>query len=302
MPNRPAVPALLPATLALLALSASAAEPVLPPSGRYETPDSWRQPVPSFAIGARTHYIGTAGLSALLVKTDAGAVLVDGGLPQAAPMLLQRMAALGVAPGDLKLILAGHAHADHAGPVAALARATGARVVANAESAVLLARGGTDDIHNGDGIPFPPAKVDRLVMDGEVVELGGVRFTAHFTPAHTPGSTSWTWTDTAIEGRRPAGTPLRIAYVDSLSAPGYDLVDNPRYPNIVADYRRGFAAVRALPCDLLITPHPDASGWTPANTAAPHAEPMTCRAYADRAERNLDKLVDEQRDASKGAR
>ena len=298
MPMRPAVPVL---ALLVLSTSAIAAEPVLPPGGRYETPDRWRQPVPSFAIGARTHYIGTEGLSALLVKTDAGAVLVDGGLPQAAPMLLQRMAALGVAPGDLKLILAGHAHADHAGPVAALARATGARVVANAESAVLLARGGTDDIHNGDGIPFPPVAVDRLVMDGEVVELGGVRFTAHFTPAHTPGSTSWTWTDAAIDGPR-AGQPLRIAYADSLSAPGYELVDNPRYPHIVADYRRGFAAVRALPCDLLITPHPDASGWTPANTAAPHAKPMTCRAYADGAERALDKLLDEQRTVSKDPR
>ena len=80
------------------------------------------------------------------------------------------------------------------------------------------------------------------------------------------------------------GQPLRIAYADSLSAPGFRLVDNARYPHIVDDYRHSFDVVRNLPCDLLLTPHPDASGWTPANTAAPHTTPTTCRAYADGAE------------------
>lgn len=209
-----------------------AAEPVLPQLSAYTTRDSWRQPVPPFRIAANSWYVGTEGLSAVLVMTPQGAVLIDGGLPQMANMLLQRMQELGVQPGDLKLILHSHAHIDHAGPLAALKRATGARVVGNAESAVLLARGGSDDIHFGEGLSFPPVNVDRIVMDGETVELGGMRFTAHFTPAHTPGSTSWTWDD------RLDGRTLRIAYVDSLSAPGYRLLGNPRYPNIVDAYRR----------------------------------------------------------------
>ncbi|HEY0503202.1 MAG TPA: subclass B3 metallo-beta-lactamase [Lysobacter sp.] len=264
-----------------------AAEPVLPQAQGYETTESWRRPVAPIQIADRTWYIGTEGLSALLVKTDAGAVLIDGGLPQAADMLLSRMRELGVAPSDLELILHSHAHIDHAGPLAAIQRATGARLVSNAESAVLLARGGFDDIHFGDDMVFPPARVDRLVMDGEVVELGGIAFTAHFTPAHTPGSLSWTWTDAK------AGKPLRIAYVDSLSAPGYRLLGNARYPRIVDDYRRGFAAVRTLPCDLLITPHPDASGWKPGESTVPTT--LTCRAYADKAERALDALLQQQR-------
>ncbi|GAA5080343.1 subclass B3 metallo-beta-lactamase [Lysobacter panacisoli] len=274
---------------ALLQTPAFAAESVLPQAQAYESSESWRRAVAPFQIADRTWYIGTEGLSALLVKTDAGAVLIDGGLPQAADMLLERMRALGVAPSDLKLILHSHAHIDHAGPIAAIQRATGARVVSNAESAVLLARGGFDDLHFGDGMLFPPVHVDRLVMDGETVELGGVVFTTHFTPAHTPGSMSWTWTD-AKDGK-----PLRIAYVDSLSAPGYHLVDNARYPHIVDDYRRGFTAVRALPCDLLLTPHPDASGWKLAESNTPTT--LTCRAYADKAERALDKTLQEQRRA-----
>jgi len=269
---------------------AHAAEPVLPQSRAYLTDDAWRQPVPPFRIAERTWYIGTQGLTALLIRTAEGAVLIDGGMPQAADMLLQRMRELGVRPQDLKLILHSHAHGDHAGPIAAIKRATGAQVVSNAESAALLARGGSNDLHFGDGILYPAVQADRLVMDGEAVELGGIRFTAHHTPAHTPGSLSWTWRDTGAGGK-----PVDIAYADSLSAPGHRLLDNPRYPRIVVDYRRGFAAVRALPCDILITPHPDASGWTPANTAAPHASPVTCRDYADRAEAKLDEQLAKQR-------
>ena len=273
--------------------NAVASEPVLPQLKAYETPASWRQPVPPFALADNSWYIGTEGLSAVLVKTPEGAVLIDGGLPQAADMLLQRMRELGVAPGELRLILHSHAHIDHIGPLAAIKRATGAQMVGGAESAVLLARGGGDDIHYGDELVFAPVQVDRIVMDGEVVSLGGVAFTAHFTPGHTPGSTSWTWQD------RRDGSALRIAYVDSLSAPGYRLLANPRYPRIVQDYRRTFAAVRALPCDLLLTPHPGGSGWAPAATQAPQANPMTCAAYADGAERAFDAELEKQRAAAR---
>lgn len=278
---------------ALLAATALAAEPLLPQLKAYTTRDSWRQPVQPFRLADNSWYIGTEGLSSVLVMTAHGAVLIDGGLPQAANLLLQRMQELGAQPGDLKLILHSHAHIDHAGSLAELKRATGARVVGNAESAVLLARGGSDDIHFGEGLTFPPVIVDRIIMDGEAVELGGVRFTAHFTPGHTPGSTSWTWDD------RRDGKALRIAYVDSLSTPGYQLLDNPRYPHIVDDYRRTFAMVRTLPCDLLLTPHPDQSGWTPAATAVPHPQPMSCRDYADGAERNLDAEIRKQREAKR---
>ena len=282
------------AVLAVLAPAAVASEAPLPQLQAYEVRETWRQPIAPFQVAEHTWYIGTQGLSALLVKTDAGAVLVDGGMPQAADMLLAHMATLGVAPRDLKFILHSHAHGDHAGPIAAVQRATGATVVSNAESAVLLARGGSDDIHFGDAIVFPPVHVDRLVMDGESIELGGMRFTAHFTPAHTPGSMSWTWTD------RREGRDTAIAYVDSVSAPGYRLLDNPRYPNIVHDYRRGLDAIRALPCDLLITPHPDASGWTPADAGKRLPAPMDCRAYADAGERALEQRIEEQRAGKAG--
>jgi metallo-beta-lactamase class B len=255
-----------------------AAEPVLPQAEAYTTPGAWRQPVAPVRIADHTWQIGTAGITALLLKTDEGAILIDGGVPQAADMLLAHMRALGVAPGDLKLILSSHAHGDHVGPIAAIRRATGAQVVNNAESALLMARGGSDDIHFGDDILYPPVQTDRVIRDGEVVALGGLRLTARFVPGHTPGSIAWTWDDTRD------GAALRIAYVDSLTAPGYKLIGNARYPRIVEDYRASFATVRALPCDLLLTPHADASGWDFADPANPRPAPTTCTAYADRAE------------------
>ncbi len=268
--------------------AAQAAEPPLPQLEAYTVQESWRQPVAPFRIADNTWYIGTAAISALLVKTEDGAILVDGGMPQAADMLLKNLRTVGVAPLDVRILTHSHAHADHAGPLAALKRATGAALVSNAESAWLLARGGSDDAHYGDDFLFPPTQADRIVHDGESVTLGDAALTVHFIPGHTTGSMAWTWTDTR------GGKPVRIAYVDSLSAPGYRLIGHPRLPRLVEDYRRSFDVVRALPCDVLITPHADASGWTPADARKPHAEPMTCRAYADAAQAKFEAELSRQ--------
>ena len=268
--------------LLLIACSSAGAAAALLPQGKgYESPDYWRQPVTPVRVADHTWQIGTAGITALLVRTTDGALLIDGGLPQASDMLLANLRALGIAPRDLKVILASHAHGDHAGALAAVKRATGAEVFNDAETAVLMASGGSSDIQFGDDFLYPPVQTDRILHDGEVVALGDRRLTAHFIPGHTPGSLAWTWDDTRD------GRIVHIAYVDSLAAPGYTLIDNPRYPHIIDDYHRSFAIVRALPCDVLLTPHADASGWDFANAANPHPEPMTCQAYADSAEARL---------------
>ncbi len=270
------------ALAATLVFDVAAADAPLPQLRAYTVDASWLQPMAPLQIADHTWQIGTEDLTALLVQTTEGAVLLDGGMPQMAGHLLDNMKARGGAPQDLRLILLSHAHADHAGPVAELKRRTGAQVVANAETAVLLARGGGNDLHFGDDITYPPASADRIIMDGERVTVGGMAFTAHFMPGHTPGSTAWTWTDTRD------GKSVRIAYADSLSAPGYHLQHNARYPRLVEDYRRSFTTVRGLPCDLLLTPHPGASRWNYAAGAEAGANVLTCKAYADAAEKTFD--------------
>ncbi|WP_407661796.1 subclass B3 metallo-beta-lactamase [Microbulbifer donghaiensis] len=274
------------------ALAAEQHPEPLPQLQAYQVPEGWRTPVQPLQIAEHTWQIGTRELSALLVKTSAGAILIDGGMPQSAEHLLANMKKLGVEPADLKLILHSHAHGDHAGPLAAIQRATGARVVSNAESAALLARGGADDIHFGDDILYPPMKADRLLQDGEQISLGDLRLQVHFIPGHTPGSMAWTWRDSR------QGKPLTIAYVDSLSAPGYQLLGNAGYPHIVDDYRTTFETVRALPCDLLLTPHPGGSGWNYEQEAL-QERAIDCRAYADAAEQKFDQQLETQRLALK---
>lgn len=273
------------AVILLWPLSALAHDSALPQLKAYEVQQDWLTPIAPFQISDNVWQIGTASLTVLLVKTRHGAVIIDSGMPQQASLTLDNLKLLGLDPNDVRYILHSHAHTDHAGSLAALRKATRATLVSNAESAALLQRGGSADLHFGDAITFPPVHADRLVQDGEAIELGGTTFTVHFTPGHTPGSMSWTWTDTRDE------KPLRIAYVESLSAPGYQLITNPHYPKLEQAFRQTFATVRSLPCDLLITPHAEASGWNYSNLAASHPAPMSCPEYADAAERKLDQQL-----------
>lgn len=153
----------------------------------------------------RTWYSDTKGLSAVLIKTEEGAILIDAGLPDAAQTILSHMSQLGVLRHDPKWIILGHAHFDHTGFPAEIQLATGARVATNAESAALLSRREKEDIHFGDKYPYFPVQTDRFLLDGETINLGGIKLTAYFTLAHTPGSVSWTWTD------QRNGKPIRIA-------------------------------------------------------------------------------------------
>ena len=242
--------------------------------------------------------MGPFGLSSILLDTGRGLALFDGDLPESAPVIEANIRALGFRVRDIQWILNSHAHADHAGGIAALQRDSGAQALASAAGAREMALGGADreDPQYGDTPGYPPVRHARVVRDGEIVRLGGVAITAHYTPGHTPGSTSWTWASCA--GARC----LRMVYADSLapiSAPGFRFSDDPRR---VAAFRRAIATVASLPCDILLTPHPDASGFwqkvarrTSASDAAPLIDTGACRAYAGAATKKLDaRLAQEQ--------
>ena len=258
----------------------------------------WNAPQQPFRIYGNTWYVGPYGLSSLLVDTGQGLALFDGDLPESAPVVEAHIRELGFRVRDVKWILNSHPHADHAGGIAALQAASGAQVLASADGAREMALGGADrsDPQYGSIPDYPPVKSARVVRDGETVQLGDVAITAHYTPGHTPGSTSWTWT--SCESQRC----LRMVYADSLtamSAPNYRFTDHPAY---VAGFRKAIATVSTLPCDILLTPHPDASGFwekvarrkSPTD-AAPLIDPQACRDYAAVAEKNLDARLTKER-------
>ena len=242
--------------------------------------DKWNAPHAPFRIHGNTWYVGTQGLSALLVTSDHGHVLIDGALPQSAPRIAANIAALGFRLGDVKLILNSHAHFDHAGGIAELARRSGASVAASPYSAAQLRDGNPDDAQFGKGAPFPTLTQVREIVDGEVLRVGDLAVTAHFTPGHTAGGTTWTWR--SCEGARC----LDMVYADSLTAPGFRLLGNPRQPEAVAQFRGSFARVEALPCDILVSPHPDFSDLfehlaaREAGQAEAFIDAGACRRYA----------------------
>ena len=202
-----------------------------------------------FRIIGNIYYVGASDVTSYLIKTPAGDILLDGGLPETAPMIEKNIATLGFHLKDVKYLLNSHAHFDHAGGLAELKRATGAKMLASRGDAPLLERGGHHDFAFGDQYPFASVKVDKVFDDGAVVSLGGATLTAHVTPGHTKGCT--TWTMPVVE----AGKTYNVVFFCSTSAPGYRLTGNPNYPNMVADYESSFARLRQLPCDVFLGAH-----------------------------------------------
>lgn len=253
----------------------------------------WLVSQPPTRIFGNSYLVGFRGLNVGLIRTSAGLILIDGALPQGVREIEANLATLGFQLRDVKLILSTEPHYDHASGIAALARDTGATVVASAAAAPVLMSGGitTDDPQAAWLAHYPPVPGVRVVRDGAVLRLGDTAVTARATPGHTPGSMSWTWR--SCEGQRC----LNVVFASSLNpiaADGWRFSD-PRHAGTVAAFRRTFATLRRLPCDVLMTPHPDQSGGDVkfvqlqrSRTPNPFVDAGACRGYADRFEQVLD--------------
>jgi metallo-beta-lactamase class B len=220
-------------------------------------------------------------------------VLVDAGTATAAPLVLANLRALGIDPRDVRRILTSHEHMDHAGGLAALQRATGAPVLASAVAARVLRTGeaDADDPQHGLFEPMAPVAEVVEVTPGEDVVIGDLRFTPIAMPGHTKGGLGWQWRSCAGEDC------LTINYADSMSAVSADDYRFTDHPDWVAMLRETITRVEAMPCDVLVTPHPSASDlWTrmgPGATA-PLRDPGACRRYADAARRRIDNRLAEE--------
>jgi metallo-beta-lactamase class B len=210
----------------------------------------WNQPFPPFRVAGNIYYVGTNEISLFLIATPAGHILIDSGFEAKVPELRQRIESLGFHFGDIKILLASHAHIDHVQGHALVRRLTGARVLASQEDAAVIASGGRGEWAYKDAFSWAPCPVDEIVVDGARVELGGTSLIAHLTPGHTRGAT--TWTTVVRDGERA----LAVVFFPSATVPpGARLVNNPDYPGVVAAYRNSFAVWRRLPCDIFLGAH-----------------------------------------------
>ena len=245
------------------------------------------QPMAPFRISDDVYYVGASDVTSFLIVTDAGLILTDGGFEQTAPQIEANIKALGFDIRNVKILLNSHAHFDHAGGLAALKAASGARFLASRADAPVLESGGAADfVHFGSYSHFPPVKVDGYLADGGQIVLGHTVLTAHLTPGHTKGCTSWTMT-THVSGK-----PVDVLFICSLTVlPSYRLLSEPGYPQMAADFAQSFKTLRALSCQIFIASHGSffdllgkkakLDGNPPVN---PFIDPAGCRKYIDGAE------------------
>jgi metallo-beta-lactamase class B len=257
----------------------------------------WNRSQQPFRVYGNTYYVGVHGLSSILVTSDRGHILIDGDLEESAPKIATSIRALGFKVEDIKLILSSHIHYDHVGGIAELQRLSGAAVAASASSAKVFESGqsGSDDPQYGSLPSIPAVSRVRVIKDGETMHVGRLALKAHLTPGHTPGGTSWTW-KSCEDGRC-----VQMVYADSLtavSAPGFQFTRSTTYPNVLKDFERSFSALSKLRCDVLLTPHPDASElWSRfeknehGGGAAAFIDPTACRRYVAHAREQLAKRV-----------
>jgi len=250
--------------------------------------DDWNKPAPPVRIHANTYLVGTCGISSILITGTQGDILIDGGPENAAGLIADNIRKLGFKLSDVKILLQSHEHFDHVGGIARLQQLTGAQVYASPAAAMVLRTGtaGADDPQAGMAKPFPAARVDHVIADGEQVRLGNLVLFPLATPGHTPGALTWHW------GACNGGVCRQIVYADSLtpvSRDNYRFSDHPAY---LASYRASLTKVAALNCDILLTPHPSASQMVDRMIGrAPLENASACRDYAAVLTKQLDERL-----------
>lgn len=214
----------------------------------------WNQPQDPFRVYGNTWYVGTEGLSSILIETSDGLLLIDGGLPQSAPLIDANIREIGFDPIDIKAILVSHVHYDHVGGVNALQRLSRAPVYTSSNGVTPLTTGRLEEgdpqyVANSDEGSFPAVRKVVAVADGESIAVGEVAVTAIHTPGHTRNSVTWTWESCALE------TCYNVVYADSMSAvsaQGFSFGASGAAISMIESAGR----IADLDCDILLSPHP----------------------------------------------
>jgi metallo-beta-lactamase class B len=214
-----------------------------------DTLNNWSLPFEPQRIVGNIYYVGTNLISSFLIVTSGGHILLDTGHIQMLPQVETNIEKLGFHLKDVKVVLNSHAHFDHCGGVAEFKRQTGATIIASKLDGELMAQGGKGDFYWGDDLAYEPVKPDRIISDGEKIQLGSTTLTAHLTPGHTKGCTSWSMRTTENEKE------YEVLFLCGLTVSPYKLTNNDRYPNIVDDVHETLARLRRMHADVMLASH-----------------------------------------------
>ena len=254
---------------------------------RCEPWDDWDKPGPPFRIYGNSWYVGTCGISAILITGDTGHVLIDGGTAKGDDLIAANIAAAGFDIRDVQIILASHEHDDHVGGLARLQELSGAAVLSSRRARASLETGlpSRSDPQRSIANPYAPIKVAGIAEDNTEVRFGELRIFGLETPGHTPGAMSWQWAATTTTGN----APMTLNYIDSLtpiSSDDYRFSDHQEY---LAEFRHGLERLKHVGCGILLTPHPSASAMQKRMAATGLVEDrLACSEYAVAIEKRLD--------------
>lgn len=284
----------LAAALCALALFATGAQAQTVKDFLAAVTKKWTTPFEPFHLIDNIYYVGTDGIAVYIIKTSGGLILMDTALPQSTGMLKDNIAKLGFKESDIKIILNTHAHFDHTGGFAEIKKDTGAQLIAGLRDKPLLEAGVYPGDEKNTDIGFSPVKVDRAVSEGDKVTLGDTTLTAHATPGHSPGCTSWEMTVKDGDQNR------EVLFFCSGTVALNRLVGNPTHPGIVEDYKSTYAKIKAMKIDVLLGPHPEVYGMQEKRAQQkdgapnPFVKPDELQAYAATLETDFDKALAKQ--------
>jgi len=268
-----------------------------------QTPPDWTEPFPPFRIAGNLYYVGSKGLASYLVTTSQGHILINSDLEANVPMIRTSIEQLGFRFGDVKVLLISHAHWDHDAGSATVKKLTGAKYMVMEGDVPVVESGGKADFQYGNDSAtlYPPARVDRILHDGDTVTLGDVVLEAHLTPGHTKGCTTWT-----LSVRVGDKTYQAVIIGSPNVNPGYRLVDNPKYPTIARDYERTFRVLKSLECDLFLGAHGSYFGLETkyasmkSGATNPFVDEKGCAAFVSQKEGEFRAEYEKQRAARSG--
>ena len=250
--------------------------------------DDWDKPAPPFRLYGNSYYVGTCGITAVLITGSDGHILIDGATEAGADVIAANIKTLGFNISDVKLLLHSHEHFDHVAGLAKLQRLSGAKLLASEKAAPVLRTGISIEADPQAGLhePFPASRVDGIVQDGEDVVLGDLVLNAIATPGHTPGALSWQWRSCVDNECKP------IVFADSLSAISRDEYYFSDHPKYVAAYKTGIAKLAAQDCQILVSSHPSASKMRDRLVSDNGlVNPSGCEMYANKTLKYLNKRL-----------
>lgn len=260
---------------------------------------AWNKPTDPFTVIGNIHYVGTNGLAVYLISTPAGHILIDTALPEANPQIKSSIEKLGFKVADIKVMINTHAHLDHTGGFADFKKVTNAQMISGEADKPLLEGGYYPGREAVEELKFPQIKVDRTVKAGDTVALGDVTLTAHATPGHSPGCTSWT-----MNVKDGAETRSVIFFCSATVALNI-LVGKPTHATIVDDYKKTFAWAKGQKFDVLLAPHPEMYGAMEkrqkiaAGAKNPFVDPGEFKTYLATLEKQFEEGLAKQQAAAK---